>query len=489
MSVGIYFCQRREEFDNLLILFKLTTKFLPNGDRKLPSSASAASRPFDLTTIGPFTEEEMTAMARALLGKIDIPLISSGPAPKRPLINYFGLQKSYKTAVTIEAEKIFRRNKFKTYCPPESAEHEDIRDDSFEDQIIHQAKHLNVVTDQYLNQGANRNHHITQLSRNLPDMPYWYIKGERKGVMSPKHVASAKEWIYQLLERDLIDVSLFLTCSVEAAIRREFGQSPTQKRGSKMNEKDIAEAMDIYEIVLKELRANVPNMPIFRIDTSEMTVRQATEEALRYILPTLCIRYEVPDYTFMPYALSLVQKVANHSDYFEEQLKLSGHPDMEIIKNEGWTLMKESGQIDTYLNIKPNIPLDPQKEIVRIRQEANVYKYMYKGESHDHLLSHRLPLTLTVEQGEAQKIIDSHKIVKVLSKHRLNFKKNGSMGDGHFFTLHIDIINELGNFTEIRARGTQEKDHTGELLSLAEELGFGTGSIVSGNYLSLTLNR
>ena len=452
------------------------------------SSTSTTSKPFDLTTIGPFTEEEMTAMAKALFQKIDIPLVSSGPAPKRPLINYFGLQKSYKTAVTTEAEKIFRRNKFKTYCPPESAEHEDIRDDSFEDPIIYQAKHLNVVTDQYLNQGANRNHHITQLSRNLPDMLYWYIKGERKGVMSPKHVASAKEWIYQLLERDLIDISLFLTCSVEAAIQREFGQSPTQKRGSKMNEKDIAEAMDIYETVLNELRVNVPNMPIFRIDTSEMTVRQATEEALRYILPTLCIRYEVPDYSFMPYALSLVQRRAEHSDYFEEQLKLYGHPDLEAIQKAGWTLIKNNTQKDIYLNPSVDAQINPQGEVLRLRYEDGGYKFMYKGASQDRLLSHRHPHTFAVEDNEAKNILDSYKTAAVLSKYRINFKKDGSTGDGHFFTLHIDSINELGNFTEIRARGTQEKDHTRELLSLAEELGFSTSSIVNGNYLSLVLN-
>src|SRR3989344_9422446 len=310
----------------------------------MDSGTTTPTRPFDLSQLGPFTEDEMTAMADALYRKIDVDIRSSGPAPKRPLINYFGLQKSYKTAVTTEAEKVFRRNKFKTYCPAESAEHEDIRDDSLDDPVIYQAKHLNVVADQYLNHGTNRNHHITQVSRNLPDMLYWYIKSERKGIMSKKHVASAKEWIYELLNRDLIDISLFLTCSVDAAIQREFGQSPTQKRGSKMNEKDIAEALDIYERVIEELRINVPKMPIFRIDTSEMTVRQATEEALRYILPTLCIRYGVPDYTFMPYALSLVQKVAGHSAYFEEQLKLYGHPETEKILKAGWILVKESRQ-------------------------------------------------------------------------------------------------------------------------------------------------
>lgn len=451
------------------------------------SSESTVSRPFDLTKIGPFTEEEMTAMAEALFRKIDIQLTSSGPAPRRPLINYFGLQNSGKTTVTVGTERFFRRNKFKTYCPSESAEHEDIRGDSIEDPISFQIKHLNVVTEQYL-QSKNRNVHITQVSRNLPDMLYWYIKGERKGIMSQKHVASAKEWIYTILkDLDYIDVSLFFTCSVESAMQREYGQSVTQKRGSKMNEQDTNEARDIYETALEELRVNVPSMPIFKIDTSEMTVKQTTEEALRYILPTLCIRYKVPDYTFMPYALSLVQKVAKHSAHFEEQVKLYGHPGTEIILKAGWTLVKENAQIDTYLNTKPDMPIDPEGEVLRLRQEDDVYKYMYKGESRDHLLSHRLPLTLAIEQSEAKKIIDSHRIITVLNKHRVHFRKNGSSGDGHFFTLHIDSVNELGNFTEIRARGTQNKNHTRELLALTEELGFHTSSIVNGNYLSLAL--
>lgn len=452
------------------------------------SSEYSTSKPFDLTTIGPFTEEEMTAMAKALFEKIDIQLTSSGPAPKRPLINYFGLQKSYKTAVTTETEKVFRRNKFKTYCPPESAEHEDIRDDSFDNPIIYQAKHLNVVTDQYLNEGTNRNHHITQVSRNLPDMLYWYEKGQRKGIMSTKHVASAKEWIYQLLDEDLIDISLFLTCSVDAAIQREYGQSVTQKRGSKMNEKDIAEALDIYEKVLEELRINVPKMPIFRIDTSEMTVKQATEEALRYILPTLCIRYKVPDYTFMPYALSLVQKIAQHSAHFEEQLKLYGHPSMETVLENGWVLKKDNTQKDTYLNPALNAPINTRGEILRLRHEDGIYKFMYKGASQDQILSHRNPHSFTVEDNEAKNILNTYGTIAVLDKRRLNFRKEGATKDGHFFTLHIDSVNKLGNFTEIRARGTQDRNHTRELLALAEKLGFNTSSIVNGNYLSLALS-
>ena len=113
---------------------------------------------------------------------------------------------------------------------------------------------------------------------------------------------------------------------------------------------------------------------------------------------------------------------------------------------------------------------------------------MYKGPSLDQLLSHRSPYSFLVVEEEAESILRSYRPVRTLEKERLNFKKDGTAGDGHFFTLHIDSIKGLGNFTEIRARGSQDKNHTRELLALAEELGFKTSNIVNGNYLSLALN-
>ena len=112
---------------------------------------------------------------------------------------------------------------------------------------------------------------------------------------------------------------------------------------------------------------------------------------------------------------------------------------------------------------------------------------MYKGAPQDQLLSHRHPHSFIVEESEAKNILRSYETIAVLDKHRLNFRKEGTTGDGHFFTLHIDSVGGLGIFTEIRASGTQVKKHTNELLALAEELGFRTSSIVNGNYLSLAL--
>jgi predicted adenylyl cyclase CyaB len=442
--------------------------------------------PFDLTKLGPFSEEEMTAMARAIYNKIDTPLRSSEQAPKRPLVEWFGPPKSYKTSATTEVEKFFRRNKFKTYCPPESAEHEDIRAETGENPIIFQAKHMNVVRDQYY-LGENRDYHLTQVSRNLPDMLYWYEKGRRKGIYSERLAESAKESIYLLLQEDLIDISLFLYCSVEAAIEREYGQSVTQLRGSKMNEKNIAESLEIYDDVIEGLKVNVPNLPIFKIDTSKMTVKQAAEEALRYILPTLCVRYGIPDYSFMPYSLSLVQKRAQHTSYYEEQLKLYGHPKLDNVARAGWVKTKQNSQKDIYLKSVSGLPIDPWDEVLRLRWEDGSCKYMYKGTSKDRLLSHRQPHSFNVEDNEAERILSSFEQVATVEKERLNFKKDGMAGDGHFFTLHIDSVNGLGDFTEIRARGTDDNDHTRELLALAGELGFRTSDIVNGNYLSIAL--
>jgi predicted adenylyl cyclase CyaB len=447
------------------------------------SGIVTSSKPFDLSRLGPFSEEEMSAMLAAIFKKLDIVLRSSGPAPKRPFIDCFGIQKSYKTSATVEMDKVFKRYKYKTYCPAESAEHEDVRAEVCDDPIVFQAKHLTVVTDQFLNLVKNRDYHLAIVSRGLIDMLYWYEKGLRKGIYSQRHVTSAKEWIYELLRLDLVDTFLFFTCSVEAAIKREYGQSVTQKRGSKMNEKDIANALDIYERIQQELELNVPNLPIFHIDTSDMTVKQATEEALRFVLPTICARFQIPDYTFMPYALSLIQKRAKHSTYIEEQLKLYGHPDMERVKKAGWILTKENTQQDIYLSNSALV--NPSGEILRLRHEDDTYKFMYKGAAQDQLLSHRLPHSFAVENSEAKNILASHQVIAELKKRRLNFKKETATGE--FFTLHIDDIVGLGKFTEIRSRGTQDTKHTRELLELAEGLGFKTNSIVNGNYLSLAL--
>lgn len=156
----------------------------------------------------------------------------------------------------------------------------------------------------------------------------------------------------------------------------------------------------------------------------------------------------------------------------------------------GWNFIRESEQEDVYLNPNPDTnKVDPIGEIMRLRYDGDEIKFMYKGPNRDRILSHRRPLTLKIDLSEAKKLMATYKPVAVLNKYRRHFQKNGSIGDGHFFSLHIDEVEELGNFTEIRAKGSVDTTHTAEMLKLAEELGFKTSDIVEGNYLSLALKQ
>ncbi len=437
----------------------------------------------------PFTEEEVSAYLEAIYETVNgVRFAKDEPVPKTILIDLFGTQKSMKTSVTGKIEQVFRRHKFRAYCPPETAEHEGIRSLTTDDPVIEQAKHLSGVRDQYLYLSNHPRAHVAITSRGLKDMLYWYEKGLRKGIYSETHVQSIKNEIYQLLSLDLVDAYFFFTCSVETAIRREYECALTQKRGSKMNEKDISETIDIYIKVLEGVEKNVPGLPIFHVDTSDMDLRQAGEEVLKYLLPTICSRFNVPEGQLMTRSLSLVKKRARHSPYFEEQLKFRGQPSIEKANAAGWTLEKTSYQEDTYFVLPNQEQYDPRGEVLRLRHEGGDYKLMYKGPARDTLISHRSTLSFKVNSDEAKKECDRYKTLVVLKKTRSSFRNTGVGSDDHFFTLHIDSIEGLGDFTEIRARGSFDKMHTSELLNLAHQLGFGMSTMIEGTYLSLALS-
>ena len=103
----------------------------------------------------------------------------------------------------------------------------------------------------------------------------------------------SRHFVYALLEFDLVDSFFFLSASVEVVMRRNFGSSLTQEEGSNMNELDITKAFNLYKKVLDGVNKNVPGLPIFSIDTSEMDVRQTSEEVLRLLLPKIYERFNI----------------------------------------------------------------------------------------------------------------------------------------------------------------------------------------------------
>ncbi len=445
---------------------------------------------FDLSKIGPFSDDEVSMMLEAIFKKINVSFAKNEEVPKTILVDLFGTQKSMKTSVTGKVEQVFRRHGFKVFCPPETAEHEGIRSLDTDNPVVEQAKHLNGVRAQALYMARHPRVHFGMTSRGLIDMLYWYKKGLKKGTYSPAHVESIKNEVVELLQLQLVDAFFFFTCSVETVMRREYDGSLTQRRGSKMNEKDVADTIGLYNEVLAEIEESVPGLPIFHIDTSEMDLRQAGQEVLRYLLPTICRRFGIPDYSYMPYLPTLVQRRARHSDYFEEQLKLSGHPDLDRLFKAGWVYVKETHEEDTYFNPDKNKgEVVPSGETMRLRCDYDGTKFMYKGEREDMMFSHCRPVTFKVNAEEIKKIQETYPAIAYIFKERKHYRKQGSTGDGHFFSLHLDRVRGLGLFTEIRARGSDGATHAEEMLKLAGELGFTLSDVLEGNYLSMVFKK
>src|SRR3989338_353814 len=456
------------------------------------SDWSSMTRPFSILPEPfpeNFSEEEMAVMLRAVKETINVKFAKDEDVPKTILIDLFGLPKTMKTTVTGRLEQVFKRNGLKGFCPPETAELEDVRNRLTSDPLLMQATHLNGVEAYLLHNAFHPRMHFVPLSRGLIDMLKWYEMDRRKGTYTDEFVQIMNKSVYELLKKDLVDSFIFCTCSVEAAMKREFEGSLTQERGSKMNEKSMAEELDIYQTVLDGVNRNVPGLPIFHVDTSSVSVKEMGMEIMRFILPTICRRFSVPVSRFMSYSSTLLEKQAKLSANFEEQLKLKGQPSREQLESQGWQFEGTLEQEDTYLDSTPGVgDLDGVfDKIQKIRKDNRGLKFMYKGPAEDRWLSHRRPLTFDINPEEAEKRCKLYPVILVLKKSRDCYELNH--GRAGLFTIHVDTIEGLGDYTEIRVLGSSDQDHSQELMHLAAQLGFNISDIVEGSYLSMALEQ
>lgn len=438
----------------------------------------------------PFTGEELAIVLEALRETIDPPRRKSDPATKTLLVDFFGTANSGKTATTAEIERAFRRNGYHVFCPPETAELAEIRNKAVENPTVFQARHLTGIQHYVLNLAHNRDFHLAIISRGLIDILYWYAKGRLDGIYSATHYASVRRVVFEFLRLDLVDAFFFFTCSADEAIRREYGEATTQQRGSRMNEQVLAEAHVIYEEVLAEVEKNVPGLPIFRIDTTNLSVREVADEALRHLVPTLCARFSVPEGRYLPHSLTLLTKTANRIPVFEEQLKLRGHPDAADLTRHGWVHERDiAPREEIYLNARPSAPDDHGvfDEIVRLHQEDGLWRFVFKNRAEDRLFSHRRTINFEVSDEESRNILAVYpEILRLRHTRHIFLQARGD--DGHSdHVLHIDLIEGLGDFTELKARGSAKTTHTQELLELATALGFTPADILEGSYLHLAL--
>jgi adenylate cyclase class IV len=119
-------------------------------------------------------------------------------------------------------------------------------------------------------------------------------------------------------------------------------------------------------------------------------------------------------------------------------------------------------------------------------------KFMFKSEADDRLLSHRKPFDFEITAEDAERIEKKYPLIAEVFKIRQYFKQereNLSVPGEYRYTLCLDDIRGMGQYTEIRARGTEQETHSKELLAFATELGFTPSDILEGNYLHRILER
>ncbi len=438
----------------------------------------------------PYSEEEASTIIAELFEALDAVTPSrSAPAAKTVLIDFFGTANSGKTRTTEHIERIFRRHRCNVFCPPETAEIPEIRNRSTGNLLIFQARHVTGVQDYVLNLAHNRDYHVAIMSRGLIDMLYWYARWVREGKCSEKHRHSVREAIYEILRHDLVDAFFFFTCSPEESLRREYEGSPTRREGSNMNEKTLGEALGLYQEVLAHVAEHVPGLPLFTIDTTHLGIYEVSLDVLRYLLPTLCSRFHVAGSRILTKSLTLLRKEASRRHFIEEQLKLRGHPLQETIRNTGWVEWAEFGTVeqeDFYLSlgdVATPIP-DPLGENIRIRRQGDLWLLYVKGRARDHIFSHRTPLLVAITETEAREVLARFPVMRRLKKVRRHFLHEKDISDSRF-ALHLDAIEGLGEFTEIRVLGVPGTTHTATLLTCATELGFNPSDIIEGTYITL----
>ncbi|OHB21989.1 MAG: hypothetical protein A2939_00655 [Parcubacteria group bacterium RIFCSPLOWO2_01_FULL_48_18] len=441
----------------------------------------------------PYTEEELKIILGAILDRIDTPFKTSQPARKNILIDLFGPFKAGKDTITEKFDLLFRRIGFNVFCPPETAESYDIRTKTTADILLTQAKHLAEIQQRLINRAYDRNYHLVITHRGLIDELYWYNRWMREGRTTAEYYNNVRNFIFQLLRHDLVDAFIFLTCSPETSLAREYKGSLIQTRGSNMTETVLRQARDIFDEVLADVNKNVPGLPIFHVDTTDLTIEDEQRRVLQLILPTICARFGVSPADFIPSSLTLLRKESSLIPVFNEQLKLRGRP-KEDVESCGWLFGGETTQSDIYLNPQPE-----QKdrngifeEVVIVREENGKFSYAYKSPSRNSILSHNVPLRFdNIVEGQVQKLLAQYPAILRFKKSRRSyFLDPGLLKYGNDkIVLHIDTIEGFGDYTEIKSVGSPRRTHTKELFELATRLGFSPADIIEGNYLSLALAR
>ncbi len=417
-----------------------------------------------------------TAAAEAILAKLDQPTRRS-EIPIKPLVlEFFGTAKSGKDRQGNEFERWFHRRGFRVLIHQESDETEMMTSLPRLSAQGFEMGHFSYNFQNLVRATADRSCHLIVLNRGIFDNLWHMVWHLRKGSINDEQFKTFRSFLFGGDWIQTLDGVFIITCSIEEALRREYGNDPSPIYGSRMNPRSLAEVAACKNEVLRMLRTHAPNLPVFQINTTGIPIEETRDEIIGHTLTCAERRFSVSEDEIIVRRPTLMRQ---HAVSQPPQLKFRGSIDHEHLRNLGWSLNSSTTETDTYLTPKGVPPLT-NDECFHLRNAGNWTYFIFKWRPTDPTTRTKIVVPIRDKEtiGAIRKELDE---VAVLTKDREIFTREG-------FSLTLDRVDRLGEFIEISAP-TVNGDGEARLTEIIEELGLNHEDLVPETYLKLYLKK
>lgn len=417
---------------------------------------------------------EIDAIGAATLRVLDAPRRKSDYPIKPMITEFIGKPKAGKDRQLVNMERLVKRLGFLVVVHQEGAETEDVRRVPRDFSFAMQLKYLVQALDRMLHAAVHRDFHMIFFNRGVLDVLYWLEFQIRQGLITRQQHEITKSFIMQGPWVEALDTVICLSVSVERALEREYGadfRSRKIKFGRMMSPEGLTLMSECVDHVCNYLAQELPQLPLFVIDTTDQTESETEAHIASIIFTELQQRLKIDEDQILPWSIDLMREKAWVSG---PEIKFRGTVNHEILRKHGWCLEASTRDTDEYL--VPHGEVFDGGECFHIRTNDASRYLIYKRQV---AALHRPKIPVPITAESAEELRHMFDTVGVVRKTREVFLHDG-------IVLHKDTVEDLGEFVEIKGRmGTSEE----EIIAFASKLGLHAENIVPETYIRCTLKH
>lgn len=395
--------------------------------------------------------------------------------PFKPLIGeMFGPPKSGKNSQLVGVERYFKRLGFQVYIPQESAEVREVRAMSRKavGPFSFEMRHFLYGLTNLLDAVSSRDFHLVLQNRGITDTLCWLEVNRRLGLFTKKQISTVKSFILNGDFMQYIDFMVYLSCSPEEALKREYGPDWRNAQfGSRMNHHFLTTWHEAGEAVVSELVSKYGVKNLVQINSEGRTIEETKSDILEGVISVLSKNLvNISDESCAIFIPSLLRLRAVESC---QELKFKGHPDMSSLMSGNWRLIGSVQEKDIYLKPKHSKVLQDD-ECFLIRSCGDKHYFIYKQRRPDELRC-RIPAIPINAQAMFDLVAYFDKVVEISKTREIYLRDN--------VIVNIDNVENLGIFCELKVPVEFSESQVSQLMA---ELGLKTEDKTS-SYLRLLM--